>query len=237
MKKESDKKLRLGIFVSVGLFLFIAGIYFIGKKQRLFSSTFKISSVFNNVNGLQVGNNVRFSGINVGTVSNIEIISDTSAKVDMIIDEDTRKFIKKDATVTIGSEGLMGNKVMNISPGSESLEAINDGEFFSSNAPPGIEDLMSSLKTTTENAAHITGDLSAMFQSMREGKGTVGKLLMDTVFAQDVEQAVKSIEKGMGGFSATMDAAQHSFLLRGAVKKEKEKEEKDDKKKEDNQKK
>ena len=105
------------MFVTMGMAVFIAGIYFIGEGQQLFRSTFRISGVFKDVAGLQPGNNVRFSGINVGVVDNISIISDSSVRVEILIDDDTRKFIKKDAVASIGSEGLMGNKILIITPG------------------------------------------------------------------------------------------------------------------------
>src|SRR5690348_6320719 len=112
MKKTSGNTIRLGIFVSVGFAIFIAGIYFIGQRQQLFNKTFHISGTFSDISGLQIGNNVRFSGINVGVVEGIEQISDTSVRVDMQINEDTRAFIKKDAKAVIGSDGLMGNKII-----------------------------------------------------------------------------------------------------------------------------
>src|SRR4051812_28244697 len=114
MEKETGYRIRLGIFVSIGVALLIVTIYVIGKKQNLFGTTFKVSGIFHNVSGLQVGSNVRFSGISIGTVENIEIITDSTVRVDMILEEKTRKFIKKDAKASIGSEGLMGNKIVNI---------------------------------------------------------------------------------------------------------------------------
>ena len=124
MKKKVSHKVRLGIFVSLGILIFILAIYFIGEKQQLFRSTFRLSGVFRDVAGLQVGNNVRLSGINVGTIDNITIISDTSVRVIILVDETTRQFIKKDAVAGIGSEGLMGNKVLVISPGTGGEKTI-----------------------------------------------------------------------------------------------------------------
>ena len=115
MKKNTGNKIRLGIFVFIGIILFSTGIYFIGDQKQLFSTTFSIKGIFKNVNGLKIGNNVQFSGINVGTVSTIEIISDTSVSVNMTIEEGTRKFIRKNASAIIGAEGLMGNKIISIS--------------------------------------------------------------------------------------------------------------------------
>ncbi|MDP3443999.1 MAG: MlaD family protein, partial [Ignavibacteria bacterium] len=108
MKKNASNKVKLGIFISLGMLLLILGIYFIGERQQFFRSTFRLNGVFKNVSGLQIGNNVRLSGVNVGTIDNITIISDTSVSVEIMIDEKARQFIKKDAIASIGSEGLMG---------------------------------------------------------------------------------------------------------------------------------
>src|SRR5436305_776618 len=105
MQNTTGNKIRLGIFLSVGIGLFIVGIYFIGQRQQLFHDTFHISGIFKDISGLQVGNNVRFSGINVGVIESIQQVTDSTVKVDMMIDEKTRKFIKKNAKATIGSDG------------------------------------------------------------------------------------------------------------------------------------
>ena len=97
MKKNISNRIKLGIFTSLGILVLILAIYFIGERQQLFRSTFHLTGVFKDVAGLQAGSNVRFSGVNVGTVDNIRIVSDTSVKVEILIDESTRKFIKKDA--------------------------------------------------------------------------------------------------------------------------------------------
>lgn len=117
MKKNSSNKIKLGIFVSFGLVALIIAVYFIGEKQLLFKNTFHLTGVFEDVGGLQAGNNVRLSGINIGTVESISLVSDTTVRVEIVIDESSRKFIKKDAVATIGSEGLIGNKVLVINPG------------------------------------------------------------------------------------------------------------------------
>ncbi len=224
MQKDNGHKIKLGIFVSAGLFLLIAGIYFIGDKQQLFSKTFQISGIFKDVNGLQVGNNVRFSGINVGIIENIEIVSDTAVKVDFSIDEATRKFIKKDAKITIGSDGLMGNKVAIIIPGTITQKQIQNNDVIQTSVPVSMDDILIDLKATTNNAAYITEDLSIIMGNIRSGKGTIGKLFMDTVFAEDLDQTIINIKQGAGGFKQNMDAAGNNFLLRGYFKKKKSRE-------------
>ncbi len=222
MKTETSNSVKLGVFVIAGVILLIVAIYFIGQKQHMFSSVFRISGVFKNVNGLQVGNNIRFSGINVGTVENITIVSDTAVRVDMVIDEDVQKFIKNDATAIIGSEGLMGNKTINIAPGSMDESYIKDQGAIKTMQPVDFDEILGQLNATTQNAALITDDLSAIMNSIRSGKGTVGKLFMDTTLAKDLNQTIKNLRGGTKGFEENMDAAKHSFLLRGAFKKKKE---------------
>ena len=117
MKKASNYIWKLGMFVLIGITLFIATIYFIGKSQNLFGSNFNLKSRFKNVSGLKEGNNVQFSGIDVGTIKSIQFISDSLVEVDFSIEENVRKFIKTDAITSIGSDGLMGDKVLTISPG------------------------------------------------------------------------------------------------------------------------
>lgn len=225
MKKKTGNSIKLGVFVSAAVLLFIIAIYFIGQKQRLFSDVFRINATFKNVNGLQVGNNIRFSGINVGTVENINIISDTSVRVEMIIDKDVQKFIKKDAQATIGSEGLMGNKTINISPGSPNEAEIKNQDHIFSNEAIDFDAILEQLNTTTENASYITTDLAVVMNSIRSGKGTIGRLFMDTTLADNLNQTLINLKGGTKGFKENMNAAQNSFLLRGAFKKKREREE------------
>lgn len=219
MQKESINKIKLGIFVFVGIVLLAAGIFFIGQTKKMFSTTFKVSAMFRDVNGLQVGNNARFAGINVGTVEGIEIITDSTIKVDMIIDVSTQKFIKKDAKAIIGTDGLMGNKIMNISPGTTGHHEIEDNDTIGTTIPISMDDMLLKLKSTVDNAALITGDLSTIMGNIRSGRGTIGKLFMDTVFADNLDRTIINVKQGTKGFKQNMDAAQHSFLLRSFFKK------------------
>ncbi len=219
MQHESIHKIRLGVFVSIGIALLLTGIYFIGDTKKLFSNTFRVSAMFQNVNGLQVGNNVRFAGINVGTISDIEIITDTSVKVDMTIEVSSQKFIKKDAKAIIGSDGLMGNKILNISPGTNTAPEIKDNDMIGTTIPVNMDDMLLKLKSTVDNASSIATDMAAIMGNIRSGKGTVGKLFMDTIFAENLDRTIVNVKQGTKGFKQNMEAAQHSFLLRGFFKK------------------
>jgi phospholipid/cholesterol/gamma-HCH transport system substrate-binding protein len=222
MKKETGNKMRLGIFVTITVLLFIIGIYFIGEKQQMFNRTFHISTVFKDINGLQVGNNVRYTGVDVGIVNSIEQVSDTTVRVSMEIDESAKKFIKKNVKAKISSDGLMGNKIVSIIPGIPGQEEISDNDIIQSIQPIDMDNVLSSVKVTTDNLASMSGDLAAIMKNIHEGKGTIGKLFMDSTMAQNVSQAMVNIKQGAGGFNQNMNAASQSFLLRGYLKKKKE---------------
>jgi phospholipid/cholesterol/gamma-HCH transport system substrate-binding protein len=211
MKKDTSKKIRLGIFITLGITIFILAIYFIGERQQLFRKSFHLSGVFRDVAGLQAGGNVRFSGINVGTVENISIISDTSVRVDILIDESTRKFIKKDAIASIGSEGLMGNKILVINPGMGGKPQMENNDVIQTVQPIDMDNVMISLKTTIDNASHITNDLSKITNNIQSGKGTIGRLLMDPSLAQNFDSSVVNLKQGLFGLKNLVGDAKISM--------------------------
>src|SRR3989339_150741 len=211
MKQDLSNKIKLGVFVTLGVAVFIIGIYFVGERRQLFRSTFRVSGVFKDVAGLQAGNNVRFSGINVGTVENIRIVSDTSVRVEILIDESTRKFIKKDAVASIGSEGLMGNKILIISPGTGGKMEIENNDTIQTVQPINMDDVLISLKTTIDNTSLVTSDLSKITSSVQSGRGAIGRLLMDRSYAQNFDSTFVNLKEGSAGFKILMDKAKSSW--------------------------
>ncbi|MGD0591980.1 MAG: MlaD family protein [Bacteroidota bacterium] len=215
MKKDTSNKIKLGIFISLGIAIFIVGIYFIGERQQLFRSTFHLSGVFRDVAGLQAGNNVRLSGINVGTVENISLVSDTSVRVEIIIDESTRKFIKKDAVASIGSEGLMGNKIIIINPGTGGKMEIENNDIVKTVQPISMDDILISLKTSIDNTSNITSNLSKITGTIQSGKGTLGRLLTDKSLGQTFDSTFVNLKESSAGFKMLVDKAKKSWLLWG----------------------
>ncbi len=223
MEKQSGNKVKLGMFVTAGIALFIGAIYFIGEKQQLFNKTFRICGVFKDVSGLQTGNNVRFSGLTVGIVDAVEQITDSTVRVDMIINEKSRKFIKKNASATIGSDGLMGNKIVLIVPGEPINDIIADNDVLKTVRAVNMDDILAKVKVTTDNAADITGDLAAILKGIRGGKGAIGKFFSDPSFAKNIDETVANIKTTSTGLKENMDAAKHNFLLKGFFKKKERK--------------
>ncbi len=194
MEKTTSQKIRLGFFVIIGLLLFILAIYFVGSKQKMFGKTNHLEAVFNNVNGLQLGNNVRYSGINVGTVLGIEMDNDTIIRVDMIIDKAIFPFIKKDAIATISSDGLVGNMIVNILPGKGIQPSVEPGDKIRSQNKVRTEDILNTLSVTNVNTSKLSFDLLKITKQINEGKGTIGALINDTLMAKDLKETMKYLK-------------------------------------------
>ena len=194
MAKRKSKKIRLGVFIILGTILLMSAVYLIGDNKNIFSKTFTINTVFSNVNGLKEGNNVRYSGINIGIVKSIEMENNIVIRVTMSIEEKMLKHIKKDAIASIGSDGLVGNMIINITPGNENLNPIVAGDEITSYSRIGTEDILKTLNTTNDNAAILISDLLKITQSIMEGKGTLGKLLNDTIMANNLQQTISNLK-------------------------------------------
>ncbi|MCB0488383.1 MAG: MlaD family protein [Cyclobacteriaceae bacterium] len=195
MEKSSNKTLRLGIFVTFSTIVLAVAVYLIGQKQDMFSNTFQLRVIFNNVNGLQPGNNVRFSGINVGSVLAVDIENDSTIEVTMRIRENLRMHIKKNAVASISTDGLMGNMLVNISPGKGEAAIVADGDLLQSYSRIKTDDILKTLTTTNENAAILTSELVDIVQEIKHGKGTLSYLLYDTGMRQEVMTAVNNLRK------------------------------------------
>jgi phospholipid/cholesterol/gamma-HCH transport system substrate-binding protein len=193
MSQETSKNIRVGAFVLIGTVLLIFTLYLIGAKQNLFGSTFELKSQFKNVNGLMPGNNVRFTGIDVGTVKTVEIINDSTVDVTMVIEDKVQAFIKKNATAMVGTDGLMGNKLINISSSNEAAESVVDGDFLVSKSPLGTDDMIRTLNITNENVKDITIDLKNIVHRLNS-PNTLWSILMDTIVADNVKQAIVNIK-------------------------------------------
>jgi len=231
-------KVRLGLFVAGGLALFILAIFIIGKQKNLFNPVYSLNATFYNVSGLQVGNNIRFSGINIGTVDNITIINDSTVRVVMSIKKEVKKFIKKDSEVAIGSEGLIGDRLLIITQGSTNSPLAMEGQQLASKEPVETDAIMASLKVTASNAEIISLQLAEIMTKINGGNGTLGRLIQDTAIAENLNQTIVNLKKSSKGLGENMEAAKHNFLFRGYFKKkEKVEEQKAEEKKTSNEKK
>ncbi len=187
-------KIRLGLFVAGGLALFVIAVFIIGKQKNLFNPVFKLSTTFYNVSGLQVGNNIRFAGINVGTVDRISIINGSTVMVDMSIRKEIKQFIKTDCIVSVGSEGLIGDRLLSISQGSHDAPLVEDNQLLSSSEPVETDAIIASLQVTAGHAEVITQQLAEVMLKINSGRGTLGRLIHDTIIAQNINKTIGNFQ-------------------------------------------
>jgi phospholipid/cholesterol/gamma-HCH transport system substrate-binding protein len=226
MNSKTSQKIKVGIFASVTLLLLLIGIFLIGRNKSMFRSTFMLYGTFKNVGGLQTGNNVQFVGINVGTVEAIEILSDSTARVVLILQEKVQPFIKKGSIASISSEGLMGDKLIAITSAPGNTEPVKSGDTIKTVEPMQMEVVMNRIAGVAENAEVITGALAGIVTQVNQGKGSVGRLLYSDSMARNLEgtmaeaeNTMRAARKGAAGFGENMEALKHNFLLRGYFKK------------------
>jgi phospholipid/cholesterol/gamma-HCH transport system substrate-binding protein len=220
MDTHSPKfKVKLGLFVAGGFVLFVIAIFLIGRQKNLFDPVFRLTTSFYNVSGLQVGNNIRFSGINVGTVGNIEFINDSTVQVDMLIKKSVQQFIKTDCQAAIGSEGIIGDRVLIITQGSSEAQSVNGGEYITSVEPVEIDGIITSLNITTAQLAEIMININ-------QGNGTLGRLIRDSTISENINKTIINLRKSSKGLDENMNAAKSNFLFKGYFNKKKKNAEK-----------
>jgi phospholipid/cholesterol/gamma-HCH transport system substrate-binding protein len=215
MSKEPGSKWKLGMFVIIGLVVFAGTVYYVGKQNNLFGSTFHLTAQFKSAGGLKEGNNIRFSGINIGTVNTITL-KDSVVIVDMVIRKKIQEFIKTDATAIVGSDGLMGDKVLTINSGSFSKTHVKDGDRILTEKAIDMNDIMASLQTSVDNAGIITAQLAAFTYKMNNGGGILSKVMSDETFANSLQSTLANLQttsKQFSKFATAMNSGNGALAL------------------------
>jgi len=227
-------RLKLGLFIVGGLAFFVAAVFIIGKQRNYFDPMFRLRTTFKNVSGLEVGSNVRFTGINVGTVENIVINDTNTVRVDMLIKKDVQQYIKTDCVAMIGSSGIVGDRILSITQGTSASPAVKDDEMIASKEPIETDTIISDLKETVDKANTFVNKANTFISEAQKivtkvnsGSGTVAKFLNDPKMAKNINQTVINIRDGTKAFDQNMEAAKDSFLLRGAYRRQAKREAKE----------
>ncbi|MBX2887362.1 MAG: MCE family protein [Ferruginibacter sp.] len=194
MGNKSTNNLKLGIFVIAGLLVLVAFLYFIGKKRNMFGSTFLLKVQFHNVQGLMPGNNVRYAGIQAGTVGDIFVQGDTIIEVEMNIVSSLKNVIKSNAVVSIGTDGIVGNKVLNIIPAKISGSAASPGTFLIGQESFNTEDLMNMLGGANDDLSFIMKDLRTTIQRFNNSKG-FWELINSETIASDLKESMENLQQ------------------------------------------
>lgn len=193
MAKQQGNNIKLGAFVLTGLGLLILSFFLIGKNNNIFGSDFSLRVRFSSLSGLTEGNNVLFSGIQAGTVKKIEMLNDTSIEVTMRITNKIKPYIHSNAVASIGTEGLMGNKVINISPTGIPSPLVFEGALLPAKKMAGMDEILQTLSGTNNNVAAISQVLKGTV--MRVDKSSLLKLIEDPQIALQIKSSLESIQQ------------------------------------------
>ena len=194
MAKNTIDNVKLGLFISSALVILIISLYLIGRNQNFFGANFYLRARFANINGLIAGNNVRFSGIQVGTVDKIKVVDDTTVEVTLIIDNNMRPYIHQNSIAAIGNDGLMGNKVINITPNKIPSPVINEGGLLYTRKAPYTDEMMEKLSSTNNNVEVLSFKLVNTVDQINNSKA-LWRILNDTTIPVNLKVSINNIKE------------------------------------------
>ena len=196
MNESPNKRtVIVGLFIFLGLAFLVMGILMVGNLHETFKSKMQLVSLFDNVNGLQKGNNIWFSGVKIGTVGEISIVDKTCVLVRLKVEKEAENYIRKDAKVKISTDGLIGNKVIIIFGGSSDYKAVKEGDTLTVEKTLSTEDILKTLQKSNENLLAITTDFKSVSKKLTTSEGTIGKLLNDNSLYDNVNSVAVSLNR------------------------------------------
>ncbi len=196
MKSDPKKRtVTVGLFIFLGLIFLAAGILAVGNLHSTFVKKMQISAIFDDVNGLQTGNNVWFSGVKIGTVSKMSFSGQSQVQVLIKIDEKAQQYIHKDSKVKISSDGLIGNKIIVIYGGTTQSPLVEDGDMLGIEAQVSTEEMMGTLQDNNRNLLAITTDFKAISKKIAAGEGSIGKMLNDESLYKSLDVTLASLQR------------------------------------------
>ena len=206
----NKRAVTVGVFIFLGLAFFIAGVLIVGNLRKTFTKSVTIRTVFDDVEGLKIGNNVWFSGVKIGTVRKMRFVNKSQVEVSMNIDEIAQEYIRKDSKAKIGSEGVIGNKLIVLYGGSQSSPPVDDGDMVVSETTYSMESMMTTLQKTNDNLYDISNDFKIVSKQIAGGEGTMGKLLYTDSLYRTIDAAVVSLQRAAANAQA-MTASLSNF--------------------------
>jgi len=208
---------RLGVFIVLTLTVLALGVFLIGSRQFMFSSTYKLEAEFNSVSGLGAGAEVRVGGIHKGTVKEISLPGgpDGQMKVVLLMEKSTRQVVRQDSVASIQTEGLLGNKYVDVSFGSPDAAPIKAGDHISTQPPLDISDLMAKASDILDSTKEVTTHVAQITAKVDRGEGSVGALFNDKKLYDNLHQATVQAKLGATAFEENMEALKHNFFLKG----------------------
>jgi phospholipid/cholesterol/gamma-HCH transport system substrate-binding protein len=204
---ENRKAITVGVFLALGLAIFIIGVFTLGGQQKSFAKSFNVSAVFDDVGGLKKGNDIWFSGVKVGTVGDIKFVGISEVDVKMKIDENVRRFIHSNSGVHIGSDGLIGNKIIVVDGGSAAAPVVKNGDVLQAEQLLSTDEMLKTLQKNNQNLLVITSDFKKLGHNILQGRGTIGALMADSVMGTQLRNSMRNLQ------AATASAAHLAVQL------------------------
>lgn len=195
MRGENKRNVLVGIFVFLGIAILVAGVLTLGGQQKKFVKAIQLKAVFDDIGGLQAGNNVWFSGVKIGTVRKINFYGDSQVEIEMNVEEEVVEFIRKDSKATLSSDGLIGNKIIVIYGGTTMAPPVEDGDRLESVMPLDTDQMMETLQVNNENLVAITNDLKKLTSKLAAGEGIVGAVMTDSTLADSFKSIIANLNR------------------------------------------
>jgi phospholipid/cholesterol/gamma-HCH transport system substrate-binding protein len=192
---NNRKAVTVGIFVFLGLIILVAGVLTLGGQQNSFHKKITVKAIFDDVGGLQTGNNVWFSGVKIGTVKKMQFHGGSQVEVIMNIDEKNQQYIRKNAKAKISSEGFIGNKLVVIYGGSKQAEPVEDEDILGVEKGLSTDEMMATLQENNKNLLDITNNFKLISKRITDGEGSVGKLLTDETLVNNLETTIVGLKQ------------------------------------------
>ncbi len=191
---KSKREVFVGLFIFIGLLFLVGGILMIGNLRETFKKKIQIVSLFDDVGGLQAGNNICFSGVKIGLVTNLKFYGKSQVIVRMKIETNAQHYIQKDAMIKISTDGLIGNRILIIYGGTPKSGTVQEGDTLRVEKTFSSEDMINTLQANNVNLFEITKDFKSISKKLVSGDGTLGKLLNDDAVYLNINESTSSLK-------------------------------------------
>jgi len=193
----------VGIFISIALIILLVGVFTLGGQHDTFIKKIPVKAVFDDVNGLKIGDNVWLSGVKVGVIKNIDITDEGAVLITMNVEKKVQRFIHKDSKVKIGSDGLMGNTIIIIYGGTRKSPPVTNQDLLLSEKPAGTQEMLASLNESSKNLLVITNNLKDISNNILKGKGTLNTLINDSTLPKNIKFTISDLKSTIANFKTT----------------------------------
>jgi phospholipid/cholesterol/gamma-HCH transport system substrate-binding protein len=215
----------VGLFVVASLAALLIMVLIIAQQEGLWQDYVEYQAVFNNIRGLKKGSEVRLSGVNVGSVTKTTVRSDGRVLVSFEVLEKYKDQIHHDGVATIGSIGLLGDRSLDLSPGSPAKPSLPPGGMIAAEEPIDFQDILAKAHPSLDSIQKAFDNLTKITEDIAASKGTLGLLVNDPKLYQQTLKTVddariftESLNKGKGALGMIVHDPKLKANLRETLK-------------------